>query len=156
MEVLRVFDAPELVELGLDGLTELGELHLEELPELTDLDALSGVAIGPSSVSLVDVPSLQNLHGLAGVTELAWIWLARTGVADLAGLEQLERVDDAVNVEGNPALSSLRALTGLTETNLYRFTDNPALPSCDVDWLLARTTWESVDAFGNDDDASCP
>jgi len=107
-------------------------------------------------VSLLDLPSLRNLHGLSGVTDLTWIYLARTGVADLVGLEQLQRADREVHVEGNPVLGSLRALTSLTETTFYNFTDNPVLPSCDVEWLLARTTWDSVSASGNDDEASCP
>ena len=102
------------------------------------------------------VRQLEGRIRRPGVVGVSAFTLTRTGVLDLVGLERLESSDAHVAIHGNAALTSLRALTGLTRAEHFSITDNPVLPTCDAEWLLGRTTWTESTVDGNDDDAVCP
>jgi hypothetical protein len=166
--------------LDLSGLEELQRLDFflaHTLPELTNVDALAGVSM--LAVDLVDLPRLSNLDALAGtlatVDELGLsdlpaltsaqalhqlvqpqrLSLVRTGVTNLDGLQNLESIEHTLVLAENPALSSLAALVGLTGSGNIQVTDNPLLPTCQVESLLARSTWQEIEVSGNDDSGEC-
>ena len=109
LQALRELDASlHLVELplrsvdGLSGLTHLGDLRLDNLPQLDNLGGLSNVEQTtdlylhwvPRLASLDDLSSLQTVTGQLSVL----------GMADLRSLDGLgvEQVDDGVDVRNNP------------------------------------------------------
>jgi hypothetical protein len=107
------------------------------------------------NVSLADLPAVTDIQSLAGLTQAGSVMFERTGLASLDGLQNLESVDSFFVLAENPELSSLRSLVGLTGNGVIEVRDNPALPSCEVDWVLARSTWREMRVSGNDDDAGC-
>jgi hypothetical protein len=82
--------------------------------------------------------------------------LERTGITSLAGLETLQIIEEELVLLDNPALASLRALTGLAFAHHVGIGNNPVLPTCDADWLLGRVTVDISEIYGNDDGAVCP
>jgi hypothetical protein len=107
-------------------------------------------------LTLSNLPALTSIQFLSGVTQARSMALIRTGVVTLDGLQNLESVETGFTLENNPALSSLRALVSLTGSGGIAVIDNRALPTCEVEWLLARSTWQyPVYVSGNDDGAVC-
>ena len=82
--------------------------------------------------------------------------MERTGVVDLVGLESLAYAEYYLLLTDNSALRSLRALSSFNRASGILIADNPVLPTCEADWLAARTTGASIDVYGNDDAGVCP
>jgi hypothetical protein len=107
-------------------------------------------------VTLRDLPAVTSIQSLSSLTQVGFLSLVRTGVMSLDGLEDLESVEQTLSLEENPALSDLSALLSLTGDGGIYVADNPELPTCQVEGLLARSTWQSIYVSGNDDGAQCP
>lgn len=157
-------DAPDAT--GLDALTEvtgsfgfggpLESLHgLESLqrvgmdlwfsgPQFPDLSGLESL-VEVGGVLSLHVQTLENVEALSNVERLGAFTLARTLVQTLAGLENVVEIGGDPNVtsghliiQENVELRDLRALANLTHVSGdLRVEDNPALPTCEAEWLVA-------------------
>jgi hypothetical protein len=120
------------------GLTELGGLtELEHSDNLT-------ISSNPSLRSL-PLPSLRTA-GLLSITSHAE--LHSVSLPSLATAENL-------TIAGNLSLTSLGALTTLTEVANLAIAENPKLPQCFVDELDQRLRACNMTCSGNDDAAAC-
>lgn len=136
---------------GSDFLTTL------ELPEVT---SISGQLILQSlpALATLSAPKLQ----LAGS-----IRLTRIGVG-APSFPALTTIDQDLLVSGNPSLTTLDWLAGLTSLGAampagylsFTVRDNPALPQCQAEALSARLAGTgfagSAEISGNDAAATCP
>jgi len=120
------------------------------------LDAFAKLSSPPTSVSLSGLPSLTDVRGLSSLRATDSFGLYGTGLTDLTGLELLEGAGSTFRIESNPALTSLQALTSVTGAEFMAVTDNTVLPTCEAEWLSARTSHEVFTTSGNDDGGSCP
>ncbi len=140
----------------LPGLTGVSTAYITSMPNLTELDAFAKLSSPPTSVWLSELPSLTSVRGLSSLRATNGFELHGTAVTDLTGLELLEGGGSTFTIESNPLLTSLRALTSLTGAEFMAVTDNAALPTCEAEWLSARTSHDVFTLSGNDDGGSCP
>jgi hypothetical protein len=141
---------------ALQNLSEVSRLGIAQMPNLSNIDAVGSWSPPPGEVTLIDLPLLTSVEGLSSLRATTNFTLSRTGVTDLTGLELFEGGGTRVEIDGNPALRSLHALTSVTGAELISVTDNPVLPTCEADWLSARTNYDVFVQHGNDDNGVCP
>lgn len=122
---------------GLENFTTLGQLTVQDNPDLTDLTGLSGLTELSGWLKLSG-NGLTSLHGLESLGTLWTLELAEEGVVDLQGLsgltqvggrlyilytrelisldglENLVSVGEWIWLEGNEALSDISALSNIT------------------------------------------
>jgi hypothetical protein len=126
------------------------------MPNLAELDAFAKLTSPPTNIWLYELPSLTNVQGLSSLRETETFEVNGTGVTTLTGLELLEGGGSTFRIESNPALASLHALTSLTGAEFMTVVDNAVLPTCEAEWLSARTSHSGFRISGNDDGGSCP
>lgn len=125
---IRLFDNPGLTSLrGLEQLTSAAEISISGSPQLATLD------------------------GLGGLTRIErGLMLGGLGIRDLGGLASLERVG-LLSIADNAALASMQGSGALRVVEgPLRVADNPALPACAVDGLLAQLDRLCPECTGND------
>jgi Leucine-rich repeat (LRR) protein len=159
--LLSLSDLPELTSLdGLENLTSLGQLTIDQAPLLTDISALARVAkaseLGFSGAGIADFTALAGLTGAVNFISVNDM----PALATLDGLEGLTAASQ-VGVAGNPVLTSVRGLSGLTEVSLaFTIVDNDVLPTCEAEWLRDHVGVENIGGDisidGNDDAGVCP
>ena len=144
---------------GFGGLEFLADLEVNHMPALQSLDGIAGVS-AQTRVYVSDCPELSDLGAFRGVSDVQSLTLHRAGrLTDLSGLEELVHVGELFIFE-NPLLTNLRALSSLegVEGSLY-VVDNPALPSCEADWLRSSIGDEAIggtiDLSGNAGPGTC-
>jgi hypothetical protein len=140
----------------LPSLTSVSTAYITSMPNLVELDAFAKLSSPPTHIWLYELPSLTDLRGLSSLRETAGFELHGTGVTTLTGLELFEGGGSILRIESNPALTSLRALANVTGAEFMAVTDNAVLPTCDAEWLSARTSHQVFDISGNDDGGTCP
>ena len=159
---LRITRASSLRSLqGLEGLRALGgSVNLAQNPSLEDIGALAGVEGFGGNFSLEGAPKLTGGGGLAmlsgGIDDLL---IKGTALTDLAPLGELLEVRN-LTIESNPGLTSVERLSGLQAIGgAVRIRDNTALPSCQVEAVLAAIGEGNiagpVATGGNDFTAMC-
>ena len=164
---LQAARLPALAELGLSALAEVSDyLALEEVPALTRLSLAAVRQVGfftlsgAAQLTALELPSLESTwyftvtfppaqagagpapSALASIALPALV--AVGGTFTVSGAARLERLDA-------PLLTSVG--TGLS------ISDNPALPLCQAEAILARLTPPlptQVDLTGDDATATCP
>jgi hypothetical protein len=128
---------PALANLdGLQNLTSVGHtFYLNDCPELRTLSPLSRLEhVGALSINncagLVD---LDGLEQLTSVGDYAYSFLALAGnpaLTSLAALSALKEVDGAVSIQENAALGDLHGFEGLERIGSYFWlSSNPSLAS---------------------------
>ena len=173
--MLELEAIPELSSLA--GMTALqsAALKANDLPALTSLAALAGVQLG--SLELQGLPVLIDLSGLDAVTSVSTLTLGgNEQLADISALSNLTTVEGLLSVADNPLLQSLhgleglrtltasitdnatleevRALGGLTQGQVT-ISGNPALPGCELEWLIARAPDVEIEESDNGPPGSC-
>ena len=139
---------------GIDALTFVDRLMVENCPKLASVAALENTTIG-RWLDFINDPLLTSIDGLQGAADLMRVGIGGTGLTTLQGLSFVQRLDVLLVFE-NPSLTSLRALDGLQQIGHLNVSDNPVLPSCEVDWLRANATVGELVVGGNDDSGVCP
>lgn len=122
--------------VGLERLRVVGgELRLLNCP-LTDLRALSNLErVG--GLEIVECDALPNLDGLDNLAATVKLTLGGLGsLTNIRGLRGLREVGDEIGessilIRGNPVLSSLQGLEGITLANYVTVDDCPSLTSLD-------------------------
>jgi hypothetical protein len=140
-------DFPKLVSVG--SMLRFGGAALTgaSFPELETV----GGALAISSA-----PALEHLPEFTKLTSVNYLYLQDNGITDLHGLEQLRELPIGLDIAGNAALRDLRGLIGLERVGSFSVVDNPALPTCEAEWLRDRLTiTDGVDVAGNHDDGEC-
>lgn len=143
-------DLPALTDLaGLDGVAEFYELDLESLPQIASLDELAGTpAIDTLYVS--SLPQLADLHGLEDVAQLGVIGLRNLPL--LTDMSALSDVTDlgVLDLDRLPALPDLSDLASLQTISLRL-----SLGSCDdspdagLDQLVDLTGLGDLEVVGD-------
>ncbi|GAA3917121.1 InlB B-repeat-containing protein [Litoribacillus peritrichatus] len=135
---------------GLQSITEVDALVLDDLPEVTELDAVAALQVNlslaiksmDSLVALPDFtnlagntlflelngnPVLNDLNGLAAQTELKTLVIrSNPQLESLAGLQNITTLNK-LTLAGNTALSSLEGLSGLQTVRDVVIESNHAL-----------------------------
>jgi hypothetical protein len=156
IDSLQVSSLP-VTSLGtLTSLTSVSLAYITSMPNLAELDAFAKLTNPPTRVWLYELPSLTNVQGLSSLRETETFELHGTRLTTLTGLELLEGGGSTFRIESNPYLTSLRALASLTGAEFMTITDNSVLPTCEADWLIARTSHAYFLISGNDDGGACP
>ncbi|NJO00707.1 MAG: hypothetical protein HC880_02580 [Bacteroidia bacterium] len=111
---------------GLEKITEVSSLRIEQNPQLLNLHSLSGLSKARSLTITANnaLMSLEGLENLEEVTEDLFI-LENTQLKDLSGLGKLSRVGRSLRIEGNSQLTNLLGLNSLTQIS-YLIVDNNA------------------------------
>ena len=123
---------------GLEALAHLGNgattgsVLINENPLLAEVDGLSGLNQGLSSLSLYSNPSLRSISGLGGVGAITGT-LAVAGQPLLTSLDGLQGVTSAnlLVVGANNALTSLSGLDGVSQAGQVSIYYNNTLASLD-------------------------
>jgi hypothetical protein len=133
---LEVRDTGVLVSLaGLEQLTQLGALRIENNLKLQSIDGLSAVE-KLQTFQLIQNPALTSLAAFAKLRAVdALIAISNNAaLVSLSGLEQLERTP-ALSLVQNTQLNSLHGLASLKALAQLDINGNTRLPQCEVEWL---------------------
>lgn len=138
---LVVMDNPRVVSVSYPMLVDIGgDLRLERNAELRGVGfAELGVA---GDVRIVDNPRLEAIG---------------PGEWTLVGFASLHSAD-SLTISGNPLLARLAMPELARVFSWLRIEDNPLLPACEAEALVAQLAFlpGSVRLGGNDDAATCP
>ena len=103
---------------ALSGMTNLTELRLDMGETVTSLDALSGLtklrSLTLESYSSNNYYTLEDISGLADMTELTELRLSLGDVKDLSPLKGLTKLQ-SLNLSGNFTTDDLSFLQGMTD-----------------------------------------
>jgi internalin A len=122
---------------GLEALKQLDQLLLGENNALKDLTALAGLTT-LREASISSNGSLESLSGLMLQSLDSLDLNMNPSLTSLTGLDKVTSKFSALNINGNTALTSLRALAASTGASTATIQDNRSLPQCEVDWLSAH------------------
>ncbi|XP_065179180.1 uncharacterized protein LOC135809695 [Sycon ciliatum] len=137
---------------GLQALTALTSLVVENNPLLEDISqifnpAVEACSITISTVTLVDNPALASLAGLNNLgTVTNTLTLQNTGITDMTGLACLATAD-GISVSSNPSVLSFSGLDRIATIGAFIVSGNPALDS--LDGLLSLTRVQRLISIGN-------
>lgn len=176
---LTIADNPTLASLeGLSNLTTVGnDLVIEEnqaLGTLRGLGALTRVGLLPPGSSggglgfrVAGNERLLSLEGLEGLAHLpnGLRVVENANIETLGGLDAIATLGQLIWLIDNPRLNNIHALDGIESLHVPSsylaiiVRDNPALPACRVDRLLARIgsdlAAEVVEIDGLNQNAGC-
>jgi hypothetical protein len=158
---MRIITAPAFASqqslTSLDGIAPASVhiLDIEEIGSLTSLSALSTASI--DIVSLESLPALTSLNGLQHAP------IAQFALFDAAAVTTLDPIvfaPSSTQIEiGQTGLTTLGgAFTGVTAVPTLHVNDNPSLPECQVNAVVAALSTAPGDLLttGNDTTATCP
>jgi len=135
------------------GDLEIDAASVSSLEGLGSLEAVGG------KVTFRGLPLLASLRELGALNEIAWLEIDRdSALVDLQGLDDVTLIQSDITLSNNDGLRSLRGLEGLTRVggNVV-IMDNPVLPTCETDRLIAGISIGGFAAIsGNDDQGRCP
>lgn len=155
MSALMLWSNASLQSLkGLEGLKMLDQLSIGSNNALKDLSALAGVtALQQASIAAND--SLENFSGLTLQTLNALDLSMNPSLTSLTGLDKVSSRFSSLNINGNTALTSLRALGASMGADSATIADNRSLPQCEVDWLSMH--WMTpISSMSNNPAGTCP
>lgn len=139
-------------------------LWVNQNQNLLSLDGLSHDGVLEDEVHLDQTPLLTNLDALRGVTFIGELYIsANAALTNLEGLNDLESIGSRLTIADNARLENLDGLVGLTsivnepqtESAVVSITDNSSLPQCAAAGLVARLDPARGVASGNDEAGIC-
>ena len=169
---------------GLQGVSAVTSwMRVFGNDSLTNLDGFSGISGNVNLIEISQNPEMTSIAGLSGITSSNELSVGNTGITTLDGLENLKNTL-TLGIGNNPNLQNLDALSGLERVtrmfvrfnpslvsvsgmtalarvvNDFNVSLNPALPSCDVDKLIAQIQAAqgiggTISTSGNDPDGVC-
>jgi hypothetical protein len=147
---LTISEATALQDLtGLEPITELGDLTVQDSPKLRMLKGIGVRELGRLTVQ--GMPAMRSLRGLGTVRELGALV-----VRDNPQLENLEGLEKVTSVAMGFELADNAALTSVAEMELLEtvggdltITGNTSLPSADLSAWLAGVTVEGTSTVEN-------
>jgi hypothetical protein len=146
---------------GLETATELERLDVLDNPELLDIDGLRNVTTtGPLTIQNND--ALPSVAGLVSLTRAYRVTIGNNNALESVELPALAAVegfsDDNLIISGNLVLERLRGISALERIGgKLIVTYNPALPTCEAEWLRDQIPFKGLAARiqGNDDEGTC-
>jgi hypothetical protein len=135
-------------------------LSLEQPPGLFQGNLAVADSTNPASSIFGDVLANEaaQVDALAGIASIDGSLTIEADVSSLDALSALTHVANDLSIAGT-ALTSLAGLEGLAEVGgSVAITDNPSLPTCAAEALVARLGIDPADVeiSGNDDAGACP
>jgi hypothetical protein len=109
---------------GLDNAT-IADLSLFQARRLTTLDGFAPSNV-MGGIQIYEAPLLADIQALAGLTQLGFLYLQNTSIADLDALSQLRRLG-GLTLASNPRLSQLDAVSGVSGLGLLSLSENATL-----------------------------
>ncbi len=112
----------------LSSLTRTGQLRINNNAELRDVKALKNL----KSIARLEIaynPKLASLMGLEGLKWVNELELTDLAIIDLQGLQNLKEVTEALTVQSNTQLESLKGLESLIKVKYFLFRGNDRLPA---------------------------
>lgn len=93
------------------------------------LESLDGLLLDAelARVGIFEEPALTDIRALEGVTVLGTLVIDGTGLADLDALTSLQRVDDELAIQNNPALLDASGLESLRQARSFNLENNASL-----------------------------
>lgn len=141
---LRIEDLPNLARIeGFDLLLTVGgDLSIARNAEQIDIAGFINLEDIDGALQLSDLASLQSIPGFGALTSTGALHIERTGMSTLADLPLLATIDDELDIDANPVLSSISGLGALALIGgPAQVTNNPALSTALVDaWLAGIPT----------------
>jgi hypothetical protein len=139
---------PKLVSVG--SMLRFGGPALSRA-SFPELETVGG------SLAISSASALEHLPDFRKLTSANHLFLVNNGITDLQGLELLRELGIGLEISSNPALRDLRGLVGLERVGSFSVVSNPALPTCEAEWLRDRLTITDGVGIGDNDDAGeCP
>ncbi len=129
------------------------------LEELTHIGGCLSVGTSDASGRPRGNPALESLDALRGVEHVGYFATVANNarLPHLHGLSGLRELGGDLTIEDNATLQSVSGLMGLERFRGEAVTvaQNPALPACEAEQLLAQLDAEVAVTHGNDDMADC-
>ena len=148
---------------SLESVEVLFIVNNDELASITGLSSLHEVG----ALEIYDNEKLPNVDGLEAVQEIGGAGIGGTllvrnnaGLRDLGGLANLSTLSSSLEIARNDALEQL-GLDSLSSFMgcCFKIYDNPMLPTCEADELVAAVAaggWDGrADVYDNDDSGVC-
>jgi hypothetical protein len=129
---------------GLERLNVWSDLNVADNPALQTLADLSGPG-AVRQITLTDLPSLHDLHGLELIHDVSRVIVMNTGVVTLDAFK-LRNADDLLLIQ-NPALTRLDGLDQLSSVGTLSVYENDALLSATLPRLQSA---QMISITGND------
>jgi hypothetical protein len=168
---LDLFEDDALTTLSLPALEELGAYELHHCDAMADVGRFDALTAVRGEVALRYDAGLRGLSGFASVATMGTLTVSFSDqLSTLADLEALTELSIGLDLLRLPALGavdlprleraaavSVRSNEGLVDLGLPALTevadlgvlDNPALPGCAVEALIARVSPATVACSGN-------
>jgi hypothetical protein len=143
---------------GLRGLTAVDGFTLSQNAVLPSFEGMSALEyFGPNGLSVTNNAALLDFSGLKiRYVGADFTVVGNDSLTSLKGLENVTLLAWTVNISRNAKLASISALSAVTEIrSTITIGDNPMLPRCQIDALLAPLG-NTCTCTGNDDAAICP
>jgi len=175
---LELIEMPLLRDLAqLSNLTSVEKMSLSFMDSLSSLHGLEKVSRA-QRILIENLTGLETLAGLRGLQTVNTLWIHdddklkslrglrlddafelavrfNDALQKLDGLETLRKVG-TLDVSENPALTSVRALSGLREAEKIYARANGKLPQCELDRVMKQLPRGSThEITGNGPTGSC-
>jgi len=128
---------------GLESLTALGGLNIQNNAALTNLDGLSGLVSVGDAVNIAGNDALTGVDGLASLTAVGGVFVLDDNLAlsHVDGLARLESVGGDLLITDNTSLAQLDGLSKLASVgSAVSIQRNPSLADIDGLWRLSDFT----------------
>jgi hypothetical protein len=120
---------------------KVANLLLVGLPALQDMRGLQTVRDVTDTLAISDCVQLASLNELSSLQRAGNLNISNMLLTTLGGLSGLKRVDNDLQIWGNPQLRTTSALSALTYARDFRIADNPSLANLDGLQKLSRVSY---------------
>ena len=133
---------------GLENLTAVSFIEVRSNAQLADINALANVTVSwnpaneSTNIKIEDNPSLANLNGLAGLTDLSLVEIINCdALQNLSGMGAFLSVAGELEIADNDGMTSLEGLNpDLVIGTRVVLTNNTQLSSCAYDPVCDQIT----------------
>jgi hypothetical protein len=162
---LGIWNNASLLHLaGLEELEQASSFYVYDNPALENVDALQNLSAVYGEFMLRNNDALANVDGFQNLVIGGNLRIEGNDALEhldgFSGLSEIGRTypDGGLLIDANLVLRRLRGMASLEWIAAgLRVTNNPALPTCEAEWL--RDSVENLGGFlidGNDSGATCP
>jgi hypothetical protein len=130
---------PALTEVTGFGALKSAGVSLRDNPRLTRVSGFSTLNAAPAGITLSGNEVLTDLGGFSSLVDAQSFGIsAHAALENLDGFGALRIVRSVLRIENNDSLTSVAGLASLESSPGLTIANNPKLPDCDVQALVAR------------------
>lgn len=143
---------------GLDSVSRMDQLHIENTQDLIDMTGLENVSyIG--GLYVWENHSLQDLTGLHNLDSIgSSIWFKDNWVlTSMTGLDSLPFMHGSLTITGNPYLTNIEGLSNIDSDSIKKLVivDNTILSDCDIESICSYLADPGGDIIIQDNNPGC-